>query len=104
MEVLVIVDETIIRWHDSKLTDYIHTLMNIVDEAYRHQTLGISINIVLSKIIQYRPSRQRQRSVIYYNDEVSSLKNVLLYIRTLRQSNSFDVGIFLTREYSLVDK
>ena len=47
MEVLVIVDETMTQVHGSNLTGYIHTLMNIVDETFHHETLGISINIVL---------------------------------------------------------
>ena len=47
MEVLVIVDETMTRVHGSNLTGYIHTLMNIVDEIFHHETLGIIINIVL---------------------------------------------------------
>merc|ERR1712226_536179 len=79
-----------------RFIDYIHTLMNIVDEAYHHRSLGVKINIVLSKIIKYNV-RDPAYHVIRENDEHTSLKKVLQYIKAIRNSNHFDLGIFLTK-------
>ena len=96
IEICLIADESVVRFHGSKFLDYVHTLMNIVDEAYHHRSLGVKINIVLSKIIKYRVSDRRYHAIIR-NDEHRSLKNVLTYIKGLRQYNHFDLGIFLTK-------
>lgn len=96
IEICLIADESVVNFHGNRFIDYVHTLMNIVDEAYHHRTLGVKINIVLSKIIKYRVSDPRYHAIIK-DDEHRSLKNVLNYMKGLRQYNHFDLGIFLTK-------
>ncbi|XP_064633097.1 A disintegrin and metalloproteinase with thrombospondin motifs 3-like [Lineus longissimus] len=52
LEVILVVDANLREFHgEDRVEEYLITLMNIVDEVYHHPTLGVVINIVLSKIL-----------------------------------------------------
>ncbi|TFK11794.1 40S ribosomal protein S20 [Platysternon megacephalum] len=52
IEVLLAVDDTVVRFHGKEhVQNYVLTLMNIVDEIYHDESLGVHINIVLVRMI-----------------------------------------------------
>uniref|UniRef100_A0A8C8EFR1 ADAM metallopeptidase with thrombospondin type 1 motif 14 n=1 Tax=Otus sunia TaxID=257818 RepID=A0A8C8EFR1_9STRI len=52
IEVLLAVDDSVVRFHGKEhVQNYVLTLMNIVDEIYHDESLGVHINIVLVRMI-----------------------------------------------------
>ena len=72
VELLVLVDEHIHTRHGARMIDYVQTMMNIVDEVYRHKSLAANINMILTNI-KIQPYNQ----IIVHNDPSPSLYNLL---------------------------
>ena len=52
MEVAMVADDSVIAHHGREnIHMYLVTLLNVVDQLYNHETLGISMRIILSEII-----------------------------------------------------
>ncbi|XP_054030606.1 A disintegrin and metalloproteinase with thrombospondin motifs 14-like [Dryobates pubescens] len=52
IEVLLAVDDSVVRFHGKEhVQNYVLTLMNIVDEIYHDESLGVHMNIVLVRMI-----------------------------------------------------
>ena len=54
MEVLVVADESVIQFHSQEnIQSYLITLINVVDEIYRDDSLGVNLRIVLSDVFTH---------------------------------------------------
>ena len=94
VELLVLVDEHIHTRHGARMIDYVQTMMNIVDEVYRHKSLAANINMILTNI-KIQPYNQ----IIVHNDPSPSLYNLLGRVADLHNTHKFDLAVYLTRQY-----
>ena len=94
VELLVLVDEHIHTRHGARMIDYIQTMVNIVDEVYRHKSLAANINMILTNI-KIQPYNQ----IIVHNDPSPSLYNLLGRVADLHNTLKFDLAVYLTRQY-----
>ena len=54
MEVLVVADESVIQFHSQEsIQSYLITLINVVDEIYRDDSLGVNLRIVLADVFTH---------------------------------------------------
>ena len=54
MEVLVVADESVIQFHgQDSIQSYLITLINVVDEIYRDDSLGVNLRIVLADVFTH---------------------------------------------------
>ncbi|NXN59585.1 ATS14 metalloproteinase, partial [Rynchops niger] len=102
IEVLLAVDDSVVRFHGKEhVQNYVLTLMNIVDEIYHDESLGVHINIVLVRMIMvgYRQSV----SLIERGNPSRSLEQVCRWAHSQQRSNPdhaeyHDHAVFLTRQ------
>nr|XP_033798962.1 A disintegrin and metalloproteinase with thrombospondin motifs 14 isoform X2 [Geotrypetes seraphini] len=102
MEVLLAVDDSIVRFHGKEhVQNYVLTLMNIVDEIYHDESLGVHINIVLVRmiIVGYRQSV----GLIERGNPSRSLEQVCRWANSQQRSDPahaehHDHAVFLTRQ------
>ncbi|XP_075071303.1 A disintegrin and metalloproteinase with thrombospondin motifs 14 [Mixophyes fleayi] len=102
IEVLLAVDDSVVRFHGKEhVQNYVLTLMNIVDEIYHDESLGVHINIVLVRIIMvgYRQSV----SLIERGNPSRSLEQVCRWAHSQQRSDPdhaehHDHAVFLTRQ------
>ncbi|CAK5103924.1 unnamed protein product [Meloidogyne enterolobii] len=57
VEVLVVADHQMLLYHQQNLENYVLTLFSTVSAIYRHQSLGVSINMVVVRIIIIKNER-----------------------------------------------
>jgi len=55
--VLVVADHQMLLYHQQNLENYVLTLFSTVSAIYRHQSLGVSINMVVVRIIIIKNER-----------------------------------------------
>ncbi|XP_053547916.1 A disintegrin and metalloproteinase with thrombospondin motifs 14 isoform X2 [Bombina bombina] len=102
IEVLLAVDDSVVRFHGKEhVENYVLTLMNIVDEIYHDESLGVHINIVLVRMIMvgYRQSI----SLIERGNPSRSLEQVCRWAHSQQRSDPdhaehHDHAVFLTRQ------
>ncbi|XP_018080891.1 A disintegrin and metalloproteinase with thrombospondin motifs 14 isoform X2 [Xenopus laevis] len=102
IEVLLAVDDTVVRFHGKEhVQNYVLTLLNIVDEIYHDESLGVHINIVLVRMIMvgYRQSI----SLIERGNPSRSLDQVCRWANSQQRSDPdhaehHDHAVFLTRQ------
>uniref|UniRef100_A0A8C0I9U9 ADAM metallopeptidase with thrombospondin type 1 motif 14 n=1 Tax=Bubo bubo TaxID=30461 RepID=A0A8C0I9U9_BUBBB len=102
IEVLLAVDDSVVRFHGKEhVQNYVLTLMNIVDEIYHDESLGVHINIVLVRMIMvgYRQSV----SLIERGNPSRSLEQVCRWAHSQQRSDPehaeyHDHAVFLTRQ------
>nr|XP_033697746.1 A disintegrin and metalloproteinase with thrombospondin motifs 14 isoform X6 [Tursiops truncatus] len=102
MEVLLAVDDSVVRFHGKEhVQNYVLTLMNIVDEIYHDESLGVHINIALVRLIMvgYRQSL----SLIERGNPSRSLEQVCRWAQSQQRQDPghaehHDHVVFLTRQ------
>ncbi|XP_075390155.1 A disintegrin and metalloproteinase with thrombospondin motifs 14 isoform X2 [Tenrec ecaudatus] len=102
MEVLLVVDDSVVRFHGKEhVQNYILTLMNIVDEIYHDDSLGVHINIALVRLIMvgYRQSL----TLIERGNPSRSLEQVCRWAHSQQRQDPghaehHDHVVFLTRQ------
>ncbi|XP_006889103.1 PREDICTED: A disintegrin and metalloproteinase with thrombospondin motifs 14 [Elephantulus edwardii] len=102
IEVLLAVDDSVVRFHGKEhVQSYVLTLMNIVNEIYHDESLGVHINIALVRLIMvgYRQSL----SLIERGNPSRSLEQVCRWAHSQQRqdpghSEHHDHVIFLTRQ------
>eukprot|EP00079_Xenopus_tropicalis_P037693 XP_017951464.1 PREDICTED: A disintegrin and metalloproteinase with thrombospondin motifs 14 isoform X2 [Xenopus tropicalis] len=102
IEVLLAVDDSVVRFHGKEhVQNYVLTLLNIVDEIYHDESLGVHINIVLVRMIMvgYRQSI----SLIERGNPSRSLDQVCRWANSQQRSDPdhaehHDHAVFLTRQ------
>ncbi|XP_049644063.1 A disintegrin and metalloproteinase with thrombospondin motifs 14 [Suncus etruscus] len=102
IEVLLAVDDSVVRFHGREhVQNYVLTLMNIVDEIYHDESLGVHINIALVRliIVGYRQSL----SLIERGNPSRSLEQVCRWAHSQQRQDPghaehHDHVIFLTRQ------
>ncbi|XP_006815023.1 A disintegrin and metalloproteinase with thrombospondin motifs 3-like, partial [Saccoglossus kowalevskii] len=101
MEVLLTADHSVVDFHGSNnIQIYLLTLMNIVNSVYKHETLGVNLNIALVRIILLDAS---QASLVRVGQPSQSLENVCRWAHTQQNRDGtnkphHDHAIFLTRQ------
>ncbi|XP_031426478.1 A disintegrin and metalloproteinase with thrombospondin motifs 3 isoform X2 [Clupea harengus] len=102
IEVLLGVDDSVVRFHGKEhVMNYLLTLMNIVNEIYHDESLGIHINVVLVRMIMLGYSKSI--SLIERGNPSRSLENVCRWAHVQQKDNTehsehHDHAIFLTRQ------
>ncbi|XP_011782894.1 PREDICTED: A disintegrin and metalloproteinase with thrombospondin motifs 14 isoform X1 [Colobus angolensis palliatus] len=102
IEVLLVVDDSVVRFHGKEhVQNYVLTLMNIVDEIYHDESLGVHINIALVRLIMvgYRQSL----SLIERGNPSRSLEQVCRWAHSQQRQDPghaehHDHVVFLTRQ------
>ncbi|XP_058045217.1 A disintegrin and metalloproteinase with thrombospondin motifs 14 [Ahaetulla prasina] len=102
IEVLLAVDDSVVRFHGKEhVQNYVLTLMNIVNEIYHDESLGVHINIVLVRMIMmgYRQSI----TLIERGNPSRSLEQVCRWAHSQQRSDPahaeyHDHAVFLTRQ------
>ncbi|XP_025029404.1 A disintegrin and metalloproteinase with thrombospondin motifs 14 isoform X2 [Python bivittatus] len=102
IEVLLAVDDSVVRFHGKEhVQNYVLTLMNIVNEIYHDESLGVHINIVLVRMIMvgYRQSI----TLIERGNPSRSLEQVCRWAHSQQRPDSahaeyHDHAVFLTRQ------
>lgn len=68
IEVLLGVDDSVVRFHGKEhVQNYLLTLMNIVNEIYHDESLGVHINVVLVRMIMLGYAKVKYLNVGYKN-------------------------------------
>ncbi|XP_030773410.1 A disintegrin and metalloproteinase with thrombospondin motifs 3 [Rhinopithecus roxellana] len=102
IEVLLGVDDSVVRFHGKEhVQNYLLTLMNIVNEIYHDESLGVHINVVLVRMIML--GYAKSISLIERGNPSRSLENVCRWASQqqrsdLNHSEHHDHAIFLTRQ------
>ncbi|XP_030046489.1 A disintegrin and metalloproteinase with thrombospondin motifs 3 [Microcaecilia unicolor] len=102
IEVLLGVDDSVIRFHGNEhVQNYLLTLMNIVNEIYHDESLGVHINVVLVRLIML--GYAKSISLIERGNPSRSLENVCRWAYQQQKSDPnhsehHDHAIFLTRQ------
>ncbi|NXS54624.1 ATS3 metalloproteinase, partial [Brachypteracias leptosomus] len=102
MEVLLGVDDSVVRFHGKEhVQNYLLTLMNIVNEIYHDESLGVHINVVLVRMIML--GYAKSISLIERGNPSRSLENVCRWAYQQQKwdpnhSEHHDHAIFLTRQ------
>ncbi|XP_063051628.1 A disintegrin and metalloproteinase with thrombospondin motifs 3 isoform X2 [Engraulis encrasicolus] len=102
IEVLLGVDDSVVRFHGKEhVMNYLLTLMNIVNEIYHDESLGVHINVVLVRMIMLGYSKSI--SLIERGNPSRSLENVCRWAHVQQKENPdhsehHDHAIFLTRQ------
>uniref|UniRef100_A0A8C2GP73 ADAM metallopeptidase with thrombospondin type 1 motif, 3 n=1 Tax=Cyprinus carpio TaxID=7962 RepID=A0A8C2GP73_CYPCA len=102
IEVLLGVDNTVVRFHGKEhVQNYLLTLMNIVNEIYHDESLGVHINVVLVRMIML--GYAKSISLIEGGNPSRSLENVCRWAVIQQKddtehSEHHDHAIFLTRQ------
>ncbi|XP_032698801.1 A disintegrin and metalloproteinase with thrombospondin motifs 3 [Lontra canadensis] len=102
IEVLLGVDDSVVRFHGKEhVQNYLLTLMNIVNEIYHDDSLGVHINVVLVRMIML--GYAKSISLIERGNPSRSLENVCRWACQQQKSDPnhsehHDHAIFLTRQ------
>ncbi|KAJ3580630.1 hypothetical protein NHX12_034328, partial [Muraenolepis orangiensis] len=102
IEVLLGVDDSVVRFHGKEhVQNYLLTLMNIVNEIYHDESLGVHINVVLVRMIML--GYAKSISLIERGNPSRSLENVCRWAFVQQKADSehsehHDHAIFLTRQ------
>ncbi|XP_049711744.1 A disintegrin and metalloproteinase with thrombospondin motifs 14 isoform X2 [Elephas maximus indicus] len=102
IEVLLVVDDSVVRFHGKEhVQNYVLTLMNIVDEIYHDESLGVHINIALVRLIMV--GYHQSLSLIERGDPSRSLEQVCRWAHSQQRQDPghaehHDHVIFLTRQ------
>ncbi|XP_051543261.1 A disintegrin and metalloproteinase with thrombospondin motifs 3-like [Myxocyprinus asiaticus] len=102
IEVLLGVDDSVVRFHGKEhVQNYLLTLMNIVNEIYHDESLGVHINVVLVRMIML--GYAKSISLIERGNPSRSLENVCRWAFVQQKedpehSEYHDHAIFLTRQ------
>ncbi|XP_069486747.1 A disintegrin and metalloproteinase with thrombospondin motifs 3 isoform X2 [Ambystoma mexicanum] len=102
IEVLLGVDDSVVRFHGKEhVQNYLLTLMNIVNEIYHDESLGVHINVVLVRMIML--GYAKSISLIERGNPSRSLENVCRWAYQQQKSDTghsehHDHAIFLTRQ------
>ncbi|KAM6965444.1 A disintegrin and metalloproteinase with thrombospondin motifs 3 [Aplochiton taeniatus] len=102
IEVLLGVDDSVVRFHGKDhVQNYLLTLMNIVNEIYHDDSLGVHVNVVLVRMIML--GYAKSISLIERGNPSRSLENVCRWAfvqqkADLEHSEHHDHAIFLTRQ------
>uniref|UniRef100_A0A8C4ZHR6 ADAM metallopeptidase with thrombospondin type 1 motif, 3 n=1 Tax=Gadus morhua TaxID=8049 RepID=A0A8C4ZHR6_GADMO len=102
IEVLLGVDDSVVRFHGKEhVQNYLLTLMNIVNEIYHDESLGVHINVVLVRMIML--GYAKSISLIERGNPSRSLENVCRWAFAQQKADSehsehHDHAIFLTRQ------
>ncbi|XP_053317615.1 A disintegrin and metalloproteinase with thrombospondin motifs 3 [Spea bombifrons] len=102
IEVLLGVDDSVVRFHGKEhVQNYLLTLMNIVNEIYHDDSIGVHINVVLVRMIML--GYAKSISLIERGNPSRSLDNVCRWAYQQQRSDPnhsehHDHAIFLTRQ------
>ncbi|XP_054248259.1 A disintegrin and metalloproteinase with thrombospondin motifs 3 [Indicator indicator] len=102
IEVLLGVDDSVVRFHGKEhVQNYLLTLMNIVNEIYHDESLGVHINVVLVRMIML--GYAKSISLIERGNPSRSLENVCRWAYQQQKADPshaqhHDHAIFLTRQ------
>ncbi|XP_067377908.1 A disintegrin and metalloproteinase with thrombospondin motifs 3 isoform X1 [Channa argus] len=102
IEILLGVDDSVVRFHGKEhVQNYLLTLMNIVNEIYHDESLGVHINVVLVRMIML--GYAKSISLIERGNPSRSLENVCRWASVQQKSDAqhaehHDHAIFLTRQ------
>ncbi|XP_023813888.1 A disintegrin and metalloproteinase with thrombospondin motifs 3 isoform X3 [Oryzias latipes] len=102
IEILLGVDDSVVRFHGKEhVQNYLLTLMNIVNEIYHDESLGVHINVVLVRMIML--GYAKSISLIERGNPSRSLENVCRWAFVQQKGDSnhaehHDHAIFLTRQ------
>ncbi|KAM4578289.1 A disintegrin and metalloproteinase with thrombospondin motifs 3 [Fundulus diaphanus] len=102
IEILLGVDDSVVRFHGKEhVQNYLLTLMNIVNEIYHDESLGVHINVVLVRMIML--GYAKSISLIERGNPSRSLENVCRWAFVqqkgdLDNAEHHDHAIFLTRQ------
>ncbi|KAM8885282.1 A disintegrin and metalloproteinase with thrombospondin motifs 3 isoform 2-T2 [Spinachia spinachia] len=102
IEILLGVDDSVVRFHGKEhVQNYLLTLMNIVNEIYHDESLGVHINVVLVRMIML--GYAKSISLIERGNPSRSLENVCRWAFGQQKGDSehaehHDHAIFLTRQ------
>ncbi|KAF4074369.1 hypothetical protein AMELA_G00238660 [Ameiurus melas] len=102
VEVLLGVDDSVVRFHGKEhVQNYLLTLMNIVNEIYHDESLGVHINVVLVRMIML--GYAKSITLIERGNPSRSLENVCRWAFVQQKedpehSEHHDHAIFLTRQ------
>ncbi|XP_071411396.1 A disintegrin and metalloproteinase with thrombospondin motifs 3-like [Pithys albifrons albifrons] len=102
IEVLLGVDDSVVRFHGKEhVQNYLLTLMNIVNEIYHDESLGVHINVVLVRMIML--GYAKSISLIERGNPSRSLENVCRWAYQQQRAEPghaehHDHAIFLTRQ------
>ncbi|XP_058048885.1 A disintegrin and metalloproteinase with thrombospondin motifs 3 [Ahaetulla prasina] len=102
IEVLLGVDDSVVRFHGKEhVQNYLLTLMNIVNEIYHDESLGVHINVVLVRMMML--GYAKSVSLIERGNPSRSLENVCRWAYQQQRtdpshSEHHDHAIFLTRQ------
>ena len=92
IELLVLYDTGVKLHYGLKISDYIQTLVDVTNDAYRHESLDISLKIVLKKTIHFHGG------IVEYRNPSSSLNNFKQELVRRRNTVKFDLGVYLTKQ------
>ncbi|XP_033124524.1 A disintegrin and metalloproteinase with thrombospondin motifs 3-like [Anneissia japonica] len=100
-EVIVNVDYSMQEFHRSRdLKEYVLTLMNIVDQTFHHQSLGVEINFIVTKMVKVGQSVS-SKMIVTDSMEKSLAKACAWSSRSTYQENGIgkkpDINIYMTR-------
>ncbi|XP_042534317.1 A disintegrin and metalloproteinase with thrombospondin motifs 3 [Dipodomys spectabilis] len=102
IEVLLGVDDSVVRFHGKEhVQNYLLTLMNIVNEIYHDESLGVHINVALVRMIML--GYTKSINLIERGNPSRSLENVCRWAYQQQKpdpnhSEHHDHAIFLTRQ------
>uniref|UniRef100_A0A182Q5U7 Peptidase M12B domain-containing protein n=1 Tax=Anopheles farauti TaxID=69004 RepID=A0A182Q5U7_9DIPT len=100
IEVLVVVDNKMQRYHSQALKSYVLTLMSIVSSVYADASIGNSIKIAVSHIMYIHHDLDAQTNAVEKGLEGVSASEMLQDFCHFKQRSNFqhDVALLLTRE------
>ncbi|XP_036955086.1 A disintegrin and metalloproteinase with thrombospondin motifs 3 [Acanthopagrus latus] len=102
IEILLGVDDSVVRFHGKEhVQNYLLTLMNIVNEIYHDESLGVHINVVLVRMIML--GYAKSINLIERGNPSRSLENVCRWAFVQQKGDPdhaehHDHAIFLTRQ------
>ncbi|KAM9743337.1 LOW QUALITY PROTEIN: A disintegrin and metalloproteinase with thrombospondin motifs 3 [Menidia menidia] len=102
IEILLGVDDSVVRFHGKEhVQNYLLTLMNIVNEIYHDESLGVHINVALVRMIML--GYAKSISLIERGNPSRSLENVCRWAFVQQKGDPdhaehHDHAIFLTRQ------
>uniref|UniRef100_A0A182PKQ0 Peptidase M12B domain-containing protein n=1 Tax=Anopheles epiroticus TaxID=199890 RepID=A0A182PKQ0_9DIPT len=100
LEVLVMVDNKMMRYHRQNLNSYVLTLMSIVSSVYADASIGSSMKIAVSHISYIHHDLEAQTVAAQKGLEGVSASDLLQDFCRFKQAHNFhhDVALLLTRE------
>ncbi|XP_013383070.1 A disintegrin and metalloproteinase with thrombospondin motifs 3 isoform X2 [Lingula anatina] len=101
--IMLVADQSVVDFHGSKkkAKTYLLTLMNIMNSVYRHNTLGVRINVVVARVV-FLDSYQAN-AILYRGNARHTLDRFCKWVQLNRPRNpndptNHDHAIYLTRD------